>query len=494
MDINWNRLQNGSDIRGVAMNGVEGEIINLTPEVVFALGRAFALWLRQRETKDLVVAVGQDSRLSGDSVKMAFVSGLLSLGVKVYNAGLASTPAMFMSTVFRDVTAGVMLTASHLPFNRNGLKFFTAEGGLEKEDIKQILSIASEEYTSDYVSVDSDIVPEWDLISEYSAFIVEYIRKGAALGETPLVGMKIVVDAGNGAGGFFATKVLTALGADVSKSQYLEPDGNFPNHIPNPEDAEAMASVCARVKEVGADLGIIFDTDVDRSAIVDSSGNAINRNALIALISSIILREHPGSTIVTDSITSDGLGEFIKNLGGVHHRYKRGYKNVINESKRLNSLGEDSWLAIETSGHAALRENYFLDDGAFLVAKILVEVALLRQRGERIDTALIDLKEAAESAEYRYKILVEDFSSYGLQLLDELKAKVLEIGDWSVVEPNYEGIRVACRSASEQGWFLLRMSLHDPVMPLNIESDVEGGEKLIFERLSKLLTSYKISI
>ena len=137
----------------------------------------------------------------------------------------------------------------------------------------------------------------------------------------PLDGLKIIVDAGNGAGGFFADKVLKKLGADTSGSQYLNPDGNFPNHIPNPENEEAMQSICEAVKRNKADLGIIFDTDVDRSAVVDKNGNPINRNSLIALISAVILKEHPGSTIVTDSITSDGLTKFIeKNLKGKHHR------------------------------------------------------------------------------------------------------------------------------------------------------------------------------
>lgn len=104
-----------------------------------------------------------------------------------------------------------------------------------------------------------------------------------------------------------------------------------------------------------ADLGVIFDTDVDRSAIVDRHGDPINRNSLIALIAAVILKEHPGSTVVTDSVTSDGLAEFIGALGGKHHRFKRGYKNVIDEGIRLNKAGEECWLAIETSGHCALR-------------------------------------------------------------------------------------------------------------------------------------------
>lgn len=104
---------------------------------------------------------------------------------------------------------------------------------------------------------------------------------------------------------------MSSLGANTEGSQFLEPDGHFPNHIPNPENPEAMASVCKAVEDCNADLGVIFDTDVDRSAIIGRNGQPINRNSLIALISTVILEEHPGSTIVTDSVTSDGLAEFI---------------------------------------------------------------------------------------------------------------------------------------------------------------------------------------
>ena len=197
-----------------------------------------------------------------------------------------------------------------------------------------------------------------DLLEDYSRVLVDKIIKGVDSKinhDKPLAGMKIIVDAGNGAGGFFAEKVLARLGADTEGSQFLEPDGMFPNHIPNPENREAMKSISQATVNVGADLGIIFDTDVDRAAIVGPDGKSINKNALIALIASILLEEEAGATIVTDSVTSKGLAEFIEKRGGVHHRFKRGYKNVINESVRLNKEGISSPLAIETSGHAALR-------------------------------------------------------------------------------------------------------------------------------------------
>ena len=482
----WQRLQNGSDIRGVALEGVPGEAVNLTPEVAYRLGQAFVSWLAsqvQKAAGNLVVSVGRDSRVSGPALRDGLADGMRAMGVEVLDFAIASTPAMFMSTVTQgyECDGAIMLTASHLPFNRNGFKFFTAKGGLNKPDIKEILRLASENSFEE--AQEKGEIEEKDFISVYANDLVQQIRwevNSTDAYEQPLKGLRVVVDAGNGAGGFYTSKVLEPLGADTSGSQFLDPDGHFPNHIPNPEDKAAMAAICEAVLENKADFGIIFDTDVDRSAAVDPQGRELNRNKLIALISAVVLQEHPGSTIVTDSITSDGLSSFIAGLGGVHHRFKRGYKNVINEAVRLNEKGEESWLAIETSGHGAMKENYFLDDGAYLVSKLLVELARAKQSGKVLTDLIAELKEPAESKEYRLKILAEDFKAHGEKVIQDLETFVGQQSDWDLVPNNYEGIRVACAD----GWFLLRLSLHDPVLPLNIESDVEGGVAQIKRRLA----------
>jgi phosphomannomutase len=489
-DFIWKKLQNGSDIRGVAIAGVPNEQINLTPEVTKILGKAFASWLSQKlnkPTTDLLISVGRDSRLSGAELTQAVIEGINALGSQVYDFAIASTPAMFMSTITDgfNCDGAIMLTASHLPFNRNGLKFFTAQGGLEKQDITDILALAKK---NEFVMGSSQgNTTEHDFISVYADQFVTKIREAINHPdhyEQPLKGLKIIVDAGNGAGGFYADKVLLPLGADITGSQFLDPDGTFPNHVPNPEDEVAMASICEAVIRHQADFGIIFDTDVDRSAAVDQYGKELNRNRLIALISAIVLQEHPQSTIVTDSITSDGLTKFIEqDLQGTHHRFKRGYKNVINESIRLNQSGQSSWLAIETSGHGAMQENHFLDDGAYLVSKLLIELAKSKLAGKSLTDLIVNLEEPVESEEFRIKMGVENFKALGDRVIADLQTFAASQSDWQVVPNNYEGIRVSCKAHAENGWFLLRLSLHDPVMPLNIESNVQGGVAQIAKRL-----------
>ena len=400
-----------------------------------------------------------------------------------------------MSTKDADLNAdgAIEITASHLPFNRNGLKMFTTDGSLEGKDIDVILSYAVE--GKKLAAKTAGTVVNADFMSTYAAGLVKFIREQVNSDENyeqPLKGSKIIVDAGNGVGGFFVEKVLVPLGADTTGSQFLEPDGAFPNHIPNPEDETAMNAICSAVKANNADLGLIFDTDVDRAAAVDSQGREINRNNLIALISAILLETTPNAWIVTDSITSTGLTEFIEQRGGVHHRFKRGYKNVINEAIRLNKEGYDCPLAIETSGHAALKDNYFLDDGAYLMARLLIKMAQLKREGKSLDSLIADLKHPVESFEFRMNIKCDDFKAYGQKVLDDLNAYAASQDGWILPKSNYEGVRVSFGANDGAGWFLLRLSLHDPLMPLNIESDIPGGAKIIAAKIGEFVKKYDL--
>jgi len=487
--MDYKKLQNGSDIRGVALEGIEGQSVNLTEEVSKNIGRGFALWLMKKTGKTaLRVAVGRDSRLSGEALSGWICSAMVEAGLNVTDFGMASTPAMFMSTVTEGYAfdGSVMITASHLPFNRNGFKFFTPAGGLESADIKEILAYAAGDEAT---GLAAGKLESGEFMDTYAKILADKIR--TATGEDkPLDGFKIVVDAGNGAGGFYVDKVLKPLGAITDGSRYLDPDGSFPNHIPNPENKEAMESITEAVNETKADLGIIFDTDVDRAGAVLSDGSELNRNRIIAMLAAILLREHPGTTIVTDSITSTGLAKFIEEKGGVHHRFKRGYRNVINESIRLNNNGQDSQLAIETSGHGALKENYFLDDGAYLVTKLLIELARGKKNGYTLESLIESLEEPAESIEFRMNILLEDFKAYGQKVIDDLNAYAETKEGWSLAPSNHEGVRVNLDESHGSGWFLLRLSLHDPLLPLNIESNEIGGAKKIASELAEFIAGY----
>ena len=488
------KLRNGSDVRGVACTGIVGEPVNLTTEAVEKIAKAFCVWLISRTGKTQVtVAIGYDSRITSPALCKAAVQGIISSGHNAVITGLSTTPSMF--ALLQDERlmqenychGSIMITASHLPFNRNGMKFFSHIGGLEALDIKEILELAA---TYRFPEGREGNQTELSYLDIYANTLVEKVRQSTSQ-EKPLLGKRIIVDAGNGAGGFFVDKVLAPLGADTTGSQFLNPDGTFPNHIPNPENTEAMLSICEAVKKHNADLGIIFDTDVDRAGAVDQEGVEINRNRLIALISAILLREKPG-TIVTDSVTSDGLANFIKKKGGKHLRFKRGYKNVINEAIRLNESGEYTPLAIETSGHAALLENYFLDDGAYLITRLLIALANLNQEGKNLTDLIADLEMPKEAIELRVKLPADiDFKRLGDKVIEDFIKKSKKLPYTYSAENNYEGFRLNFDEYHGNGWALLRMSLHDPVLPINVESNALDGCIKIVKELYYFLKNYK---
>jgi phosphomannomutase len=491
-EFNLTELQNGSDIRGMAIQTKTNDL-TLTDERIKMISYGLVVWLKeikklQERMTNLKVAVGCDSRLSADRMKNVIIETLTMLGIDVTDVGLATTPAMFMATQYKEFNcdAAIMITASHLPYEYNGLKFFTKDGGAEHEDIAFILANAAMKKRTS--SNSNGKVTKADLLKVYAADLRDKIIKGiddVKSYEKPLAGRHIIVDAGNGAGGFFATEVLEKLGANITGSQFLNPDGTFPNHIPNPDNKEAMTSIQTAVLTNQADLGIIFDTDVDRSALVDHRGVTLNRNNLIAVISAILINENPGTTIVTNSATSEHLRTFIEDLGGYQSRYLTGYRNVINQAMKLNEKGIKASLAIETSGHAALKENYFLDDGAYLVAKILIADARLRKENKKIGSLIESLQQPVETDEVRFRILTQDVQKTGEDTIKKFALFIKDLPDVSIEPNNLEGVRVNTEGIYGSGWFLLRLSLHEPLLVLTFESDEPGKIKNIRQDLKE---------
>ena len=486
--MDWMKLKSGSDVRGVAV----GENRALTPHVAACLGMAFARFVAEKKHKSVTqvtIALGRDSRISGAELLRAAAEGVSKAGAAVMDFGMCTTPAMYMCIITPGFQpdGSIMITASHHPYDKNGLKFFVEEGGLEGGDVEKLLR-AAQELEPESMPI-AGAITQKAFLPTYQELLAARIRKGLETDMAkPLLGLHVVVDAGNGAGGFYA-ELLESLGAWVEGSQFLEPDGYFPNHIPNPENADAMASLRKAVLNVGADLGVIFDADCDRAAIVDADGREINRNRLIALISAILLDEKPGQTIVTDSVTSSGLKKFINDWGGEHYRYKRGYRNVIDEAIRLNDEGIECPLAIETSGHAALKENHFLDDGMYLVTVLIVRAMKLKREGSTLGSLIADLKEPVESAELRMNIVSEDFRETGKVAIQRVLDYANAAETWHIAPDNREGVRISfdLDGGMDNGWFLLRLSVHDPVLPLNVESDVTGGVKQMLQSLYAVL-------
>lgn len=485
----YSHLKSGSDIRGIAVQSEEHEV-TLTIEAIRDITKAFVKWLADKTGKTaLKIAVGYDVRISSEAIYSAVYRSIaVESGCTIINCGISSTPCMF--TLLKesnwDCDASIMITASHLPYDRNGLKFFTPEGGLNGSDISDIIAIAEK---GEFLPKAIGGMEEKSYMDEYCRKLVGIVRTGTGK-SAPLFGKRIIVDAGNGVGGFFVKKVLQQLGAITDGSINLNPDGNFPAHAPNPEDTVAINALCDAVVASKAELGIIFDTDVDRAAVVDGNGMLINRNNLIALTAATVLADGP-ATIVTDSVTSDGLTDFIEKLGGKHVRFKRGYRNVIDEALRINAAGGHCPLAIETSGHAAFADNYYMDDGAYLICKLLITYAMQAQKRQKLSDLISGLVSPAEEDEVRVKFNSQsvNFRTEGDRIIKELKFWADEDKRLSLAH-SYESARINFPEDFGDGWTLVRQSVHDPVLPINFASRKVGGNNTMARYIYYILAKY----
>jgi phosphomannomutase len=400
-----------------------------------------------------------------------------------------------------------------LPSDRNGFKFFTQQqGGFTKSQIQRLIHKAQDHAQ---VWFDLGILPPTSgsngvVCSELVHWMPTYERQlhqalRQQLGDSdgssslPLEGLSIVLNAGNGSGGFFCN-VLRELGAHVDGSIHITPNGEFPNGIPNPEYNAMIQETIQACEAAHADLGILLDTDADRCGMVaprtyqqhadnsytPTNYEPLNRNRLIAMMGVIYARQAPGCAIVTDSVTSTGLSQFLENdLGLIHIRYLRGYANVIQKAQQLNEEGIfNAQVAIETSGHCAVKENGFLDDGTFTAVKILGLLAQERQtqthsfKNHSLLDLIASLKELAEVVEFRLKSYdgsVDNmFGLFDFVAL-EIEAICDEHDSWTIDADNLEGIRVS--TGSDGGYFLLRKSLHDPILCLQVEANTKDDAR-----------------
>lgn len=365
-------LQDGNVIIGIA-EGAEEEL-DLNEEIAGRIGGAFAYWLGFKVGKnpfDLRVCLGNDERASAAVLKEGIAKGITMFGAEPYDAGLAVTPAMFMSSALPqfDFDGAVMITASHLPDNMNGFKLFTKEGALSDKDVEEILKLAGK-----YIFVGEYFEERpVNLMDMYSAYLRQMISIGLKDVPGGLSGMHIIADTINGSCGFFTADVLEKLGADVSGSPFLESAG---------EGIRAVAGNAMKGSQ--ADLGFIFDKDAGRCVMISSDGDLIAGDGLIALAAALAAEDYPGGTVVTDYAVSEALKTFLENKLGLKHVVCEKESNVINTAKELKENGENAFLSADKSGYVAFSDNCFVQDGFFLAVQILINAAKLKAEGKDV--------------------------------------------------------------------------------------------------------------
>lgn len=286
-------------IEEVAISGVDGQPLTLTPEKGQQIAKAFLYWLTRQSGKtpsELNVAVGQDPRLSGRLLKIACFDALVPYGVTCYDCSLSAVPAMQSLTAGLlsfdakplQCDAAILITSPSGPSHWNGIKFFIREGNLKEEDYAEIMRLSESDvvmkelgeptYTGNHTRIfgkkvyQTTELPALDLYSELLRNRIVSQFDSPIESTLPLKGLRVALDAGNGTGGFIARTVLAPLGADISCSQFLDPDGNFFNHLPDVQEESALRSIAMKTLSGGCDLGILVNGDVSSFVVLDNLG------------------------------------------------------------------------------------------------------------------------------------------------------------------------------------------------------------------------------
>jgi phosphomannomutase/phosphoglucomutase len=423
------------DVRGT----VSGDNPQLTPELARLVGRALGTYL-PKEFQTERVFVGCDNRASSPILKGAIIEGLLSTGMNVTDVGPVMTPTVyFASASFGDKGAGVMITGSHLDTRYNGIKMAYGPLALADQQIQSLLQIIQ---TDAFAVGQGQLSQDLQMIHRHMDAIASKVRIARPL--------KVVLDAGNGLSGSYVPQVLNKLGIEVI-GLYLESDGTYPNHLPNPEDPETTKDLEAKVVETGADLGLGFDGDSDRCGFIDDHGHHIAADRLLALLARDLLSRQPGASVVFDVKASQALPDEIRRYGGVPVMWKTGHSLM---KKKMHEIGAP--LGGEVSGHLFIGENYFGFDDAPLVALKTLEI--IAGQSKTISQLFDEIPKLAATPE----IILSAPDAVKFQIIEEITQVLSK--DHQVF--TLDGVR----ATFEHGWGLVRASNTQPAITLRFEA------------------------
>lgn len=389
------------------------------------------------------IIVGWDSRLSSPVLKDALIAGFMAAGCSCVSVGLVPTPTVYFASVYQGDKVGAMVTASHNPPQYNGFKlcrnglsysYETCIGEIEQIILKERLNLA------DWDKIGKAV--EWEALPDY----MEYIKSKGNFERK----LKIVIDAGNGTCGF-SKSLFEDLGCDV-KILYPEPDGRFPNHVPDPLNMETLKDLGKNVIKEKANIGIAFDGDGDRIGFVDENGRPIHGDFIFILFAREILMQHPRSKIVFNVLNSKALQEEVEAHGGTPIMTRVGHSYIQETLVR-----EKAALAGEISGHYYFGINHYGYDDGILTAVKMIE--LLSKKDQPLSKLVEKLPRYSSSPEIR--IQCSDIKKF--RVIEYLKNKFEKEG-WKLC--TIDGIRVEF----EDAWGLVRASNTEPTLVLRFEA------------------------
>jgi len=419
------------DIRGIAGS-------DITETLAYQLGQGFAAMLPENETRPVIV--GRDVRLSGPALQASLIQGLNDAGIHVMDIGIVPTPLAYFAVHQLQAAGSVHVTASHNPSEYNGFKMMIGTSSLHGDDIQRLKELMQQKHSANKAIGSST---PFSITEDYNQFVVN---------DCPLSRpFKVVIDAGNGPSGVIAAPLYRRLGCEVIEL-YCEPDGNFPNHHPDPTIAENLVDLANTVRQHKADLGIAFDGDGDRIGIVDEQGTIIWSDMLLLLLSRRLLLEHPGATIISEIKSSQMLYNAIEQAGGKAVMWRTGHSLIKAKMKETGAL-----LAGEMSGHLFFADRFFgFDDAAYAGARIM---QMLADTGSTFTELLADVPHTVSTPEIRIACSDEEKFDVVDQAIAHFSAHGHDIID-------IDGMRI--RFAD--GWGLLRASNTQPALVMRFEA------------------------
>lgn len=431
------------DIRGIADT-------DLNDTTVESIGKAYGTYMARNGHKR--VSVGRDVRLTSGRIRDALIRGIISTGVDVVDVGVVPTPLVYFSIVHLETDGSVMITGSHNPIEYNGLKMNEGLLSLYGDQILHLRSLIENE---DFVTGNGS-VSEAEVVSAYQ----DVLRDRISI-DRPF---KIVIDAGNGTAGPIAPDIYEEMGCEVIRL-FCEPDGNFPNHLPDPTVMKYTKDMREKVVSEKADIGLGYDGDSDRVGVIDEKGRVVFADQLLAILSREVLERHPGEVIPFDVKCSQLVPEVIEKAGGKPLMWMTGHSLIKKKMKEENAP-----LAGEMSGHIFFKDGFFgFDDGIFVSFRL---VQLLSRQDKPLSELVDELPQFVSTPEIRITCPDEDKFEVVKKLTAEFKK------EYDVID--IDGARVQFGD----GWGLVRVSNTQPILVLRFEAKSE-------ERLQEILSLFK---
>jgi phosphomannomutase / phosphoglucomutase len=417
------------DIRGIA----DEELLD---RGVMELGQALGTFLQRHGGKN--VNLGCDCRLSSPRLYAALMAGLKASGCDVTGIGIVPTPLLYYSVFHLKAAGGIMITGSHNPREYNGFKVMCGDSTIHGDEIQEVRQIIERKDFSTGPGSETT----FDIVTPYVNEITSLFHFERTV--------KLVVDGGNGVGGPVFHRMIEKLNVEA-REQFIEMDGNFPNHDPDPTQPRNLEQLIARVREEPVDLGLAFDGDSDRIGAVDEHGNMIFGDMLLLIYGREILSRKPGATIIGEVKCSQVLYEELRKAGGNPIMWKTGHSLIKAKMKETHAE-----LAGEMSGHMFFADGYYGFDDALYAACRLLDI--VSKSGKPLSAQLAGIPSLVSTPELRFDCSDENKFAVVARVKQHFQ-KLYEVLDVDGARINFE-----------KGWGLVRASNTQPVLVMRFEA------------------------